>query len=156
VLWVSHLRRQDIHDMIVAWGGSRVLFASKNVIVLRIKRKVFARAHCLSRSMRFKHRDRRACGSAKEAHLKVQTEASDRSLYRHHDASHPRKRGLVEVPSLLLFGRRCKIRWLCGGFNRGGLRKVLIQDRVPSSFGTAVILCTLRSFKYSSLRASAT
>jgi len=34
--------RQDIHDMIVASGSSQVLFASKDVIALQIKRKVLA------------------------------------------------------------------------------------------------------------------
>jgi len=102
-----------------------VLFASKHVIALRIKRKVLAQAHCPSHSMRIKHQDRRAHGSAKEAHPKVQNEASDRSLSRH--VSNSRKRGQVEVPNLLLFGRRCRIRRLCGGVGRGGLRKVLIE-----------------------------
>jgi len=83
VACVAGQLRQDIHDMIVASGGSRVLFASKDVITLRIKRKVLAQAHCPSHSMRLKHRDRRAHGSAEEAHLQVQTEASDRSLSRH-------------------------------------------------------------------------
>jgi len=42
VACVAGQLRQDIHDMIVALGGSRVLFASKHVITLRIKSKVFA------------------------------------------------------------------------------------------------------------------
>jgi len=58
--------RQNIHDhdMIVASGGSHVLFSSKHVMVLRIKRKVLAQAYHLSHSMRLKHQDRRAHGSA--------------------------------------------------------------------------------------------
>jgi len=100
VACVAGQLHQDIHDMIVASGGSRVLFASNDVIALRIKRKVLARAHCPSHSMRLKHRNRRAHGSAEEAHPQVQTEASDRSLRRH--VSHPRKRAPVMVPSLLL------------------------------------------------------
>jgi len=64
--------------MIVASGGSRVLFAGKHVIVLRIKRKVLAQAHRPSQSMRLKHLDRRTHGSVEEAHPQVQTEASDR------------------------------------------------------------------------------
>jgi len=65
--------RQDIHDMIiVASGGSRVLFASKHVIALRIKRNFLARAHHPSHSMRLKHLDRHAHGSAEEAHPQVQ------------------------------------------------------------------------------------
>jgi len=45
VAFVAGQLRQDIHDMIVASDGSRVLFASKHVITLRIKSKVLARAH---------------------------------------------------------------------------------------------------------------
>jgi len=86
--------RQDIHDKIVASGGSRVFFASKHMIALRIKEKVLAQAQHLSHSMRLKHQDRRAHGSAEEAHPQVQTEASDRSLSRH--VSHLRK-SLKEV-----------------------------------------------------------
>jgi len=74
---------QDIYAMILASGGSCVLFASKHVIALRIKRKVLARAHRLSHSMRLKHRDRCAHGSAEEAHPEVQIESSHRSLSRH-------------------------------------------------------------------------
>jgi len=52
--------------------------------------------------MRLKYRDRRAHGSSEEAHPKVQTEATDRSLSRH--VSHPlRKSARVKVPNLLLF-----------------------------------------------------
>jgi len=57
--------------MIVASGGSRVLFASKHVIAFRIKGEVLARAHYPSYSMRLKYGDRRAHGSAEEAHPKV-------------------------------------------------------------------------------------
>jgi len=124
--------RQDIHDMIVASGGSRVLFASKHVIALRIKRKVLARAHHPSHSIRFQHRDRRAHGSAEEAHPKVQTEASDMSLTRH--ISHPRKWAPVEVPNLLLFSRRCRICWLSVGVDRVSLQKVTIEDHVALIF----------------------
>ena len=72
-----------------------MLFASKHVIALQIKRKILARAHHPSHRIRFKHHDRRTNESAEEAHPKVQTEASDRCLSRH--VSHPRKRGPVEV-----------------------------------------------------------
>jgi len=82
--------------------------------------------------MRFKHRDRRAHGCAEEAHPKVQTEASDKSLSRH--VSHPRERAPVEVPNLLLFSRRCRIRRLSVGVDRVGLQKVLIEDRVALIF----------------------
>jgi len=68
--------RQDIDDMIVASGGSRVLLASQHVIALRMKRKL-ARAHRPSHSMRLKHRDRRASGSAR-AHPKVYSRKRDR------------------------------------------------------------------------------
>jgi len=88
VAYVADQLHQDIHNMIMASGGSRVLFASKHVIALRIKTKILAGAHRPSHSMRFKHRDRRAHRSAKEAHPKVQTEASDRSLSIH--VNHPR------------------------------------------------------------------
>jgi len=43
--------RQDIHDMMVASGGSRVLFANKHVIALRIKRK----SSCTSTSSEQQH-----------------------------------------------------------------------------------------------------
>jgi len=86
--------RQDNHDMIVASGGSRVFFASKHMIALRIKRKVLVQAQHPSHNMRSKHQDRRAHGSAEEAHPEIQTEASDRLLSRH--VSHPRK-NLKEV-----------------------------------------------------------
>jgi len=131
VAYVAGQLCQYIHDMIVASSGSHVLFASKHVMALRIKRKVLARAHRQSHSMRFKHQDRRAHGSAKKTLPKVQTVASDRSLSRH--VNHPRKRGPVEVRirNLLFFGRRCRIRRLCIGVDRVGLQKVLIKDRVP-------------------------
>jgi len=116
--------------MIVVSGGSRVLFACKHVIALPIKRKDLARAHRPSNSMRFKHQDMGAHGSAEEAHPKIQTDASDRSLSRH--VSHPsKKEDPVEVPNLLLFSRRCgRIRWLSVGVDRVGLWKVLIEIRV--------------------------
>ena len=57
VACVAGQLRQDIHNMIVSSGGSRVLFASKHVIALRIKRKVLARAHHPSHSMLLKYRD---------------------------------------------------------------------------------------------------
>ena len=63
--------RQDIHDMIVASGGSCVLFASKHVIALRIKRKFLTRAHRPSHIMHLKHLDRRASRSAEEAHAQI-------------------------------------------------------------------------------------
>jgi len=112
--------------MIVASGGSRVLFASKHVIALWIKRKRFARAHRPSQSMRFKHCDRRAHTSAdsRKVHPKVQTDASNRSLSSH--VSHPRKRAPLEVSNLLLFSRRCRIRRLSIRVDRVGLWKVLI------------------------------
>jgi len=67
--------------MMVASGGFRLLGASKHVIALRIKRKVLARAHCPSRSMRLEHWDRSGHGSEEKAHpSEVQTEGSDRSL----------------------------------------------------------------------------
>ena len=94
VACVAGQLRRDIHDMIVASGGSHVLFANKHVTTLQIEREVLARAHRLSHSMRFKHQDRRAHGSSqKKSHLKVQIKASYRSLSRH--VSHPRKRGPV-------------------------------------------------------------
>jgi len=46
--------------MIVASGDTRVLFASKHMIALRIKRQVLARAHRPSHSMCFEHRNGRA------------------------------------------------------------------------------------------------
>ena len=76
--------------MIVVLGGSRVLFESKHVIILRIKGKVLARENCLTHNMRLKRQDRRAHGSEEGAHPQVQTEASNRTLSRH--VSHPRKR----------------------------------------------------------------
>jgi len=85
-----------------------------------------------SYSMRLKHRDRRAHGSAEEAHPKVQTEASDRSLSRH--VSHPRKRALVKVPILLILSRRCRIRRRSVEVDRVGLRKELMKDRVALIF----------------------
>ena len=109
VACVAGQLRQDIHDMIVASDGSRVLFSNIDVITLRIKRTDLARALCPSHSMRLKHQNRCALGSAKEPHPQVQTEASDMSLSRH--VSHPRKRAPVKVPSLLLFSRRCSICW---------------------------------------------
>ena len=122
--------------MIEASGGSRVIFASKDVIALRIKRKVLARAHCPSYSMRLKHWNRHVHGSAEEAHPQVQTEAGDRSLSRH--VSHPRKRAPVKVPSLLLLSRRCRICWRTRsvGVDRVCLRKVFMENRVPLIFGT--------------------
>jgi len=118
--------------MIVASGGSRVLFASKHVITFRIKRKFLARAHCPNHSMRLKHRGRCAHGSAEEAHPQVQTEASDRSLSRH--VSHPRKRAPVKVSSLFLFSRRCGICRRSVGVDSVCQRKVFIENRVPLIF----------------------
>jgi len=133
VACVAGQLRQDMHDMIVASGGSRVLFARKHVIALRITRKVLARAHRPSHSMRLKHRDRRAHGSAEEAHPQVQTEASDRSLGRH--VSYPRKRAQVEVPKLLNFSRRCRICQWNIAVDSVCLRKIFMEDRVPLIFG---------------------
>ena len=121
--------RQDIHNMIVASSGSSAFFASKHVIALWIKRKVLARAHHPSHSMRLKYGDRRAHGSAEEAHPQVQTKASDRSLSKH--VSHPRKRAPVKVPSLLLFSRRCRICRRTVGVDSVCLRKVFTENRVP-------------------------
>jgi len=132
VACVAGKLRQDIHNMIVASGGSRVLFASKHVIALRTTSKVLAGARHPSHSMRLKHRDRRAHGSAEEAHPKVQTETSDRSFSRH--ASHPRKRAPVKVLSLLLFSRRCRICQQSVGVDSVGLRKVPIEDCVTLIF----------------------
>jgi len=132
VACVAGQLRQDIHDMIVASGGSRVLFANKHVIALRIKRKVLTRAHGPSNSMRLKHRDRRAHGSAEEAHPQVQTEASDRSLSRH--VSRPRKRAQVQVPSLLLFSRRCRNCRRSVGVDSVCLQKVFMENSVPIIF----------------------
>ena len=105
----------------MASGGSRALFASKHLIAVWIKRKVFARAHRQCHSMHFKQWDRRAHRSAdlEEAHPKVQTEASNRSLGSH--VTHPRKRAPLEVPNLLIFSRRCRIRRLSVGVDRVGL-----------------------------------
>jgi len=129
--------------MIVASGDSRVLLASKHVIVLRIKSKVLARAHHLSHSMHLKQQDRRAHGSAEEAHPKVQTETSDRSLSRH--VSHPRKMGPVKVSKLVLLlsagaagfaGRALGLTVsVCGKY----AWKIVLR----SFFGTAGIHCTL-------------
>ena len=83
VACVAGQLRQDIHDMIVASGGSRVLSASKHVIVLRIKSNVLGRLHRPSHSVHLDYQDRYAHGSAEEAHPKVQTEVSDRSFSRH-------------------------------------------------------------------------
>jgi len=127
--------------MIVVLGGSRVLFASKHVIILRIKGKVLARENCLTHNMRLKRQDRRAHGSEEGAHPQVQTEASNRTLSRH--VSHPRKRAPVKVPSLLLFSRCCRICWWSVGVDRVCLRKVFMENRVLNSFGTAGIRCTL-------------
>jgi len=118
--------------MIVALGGSRVLLASKHVISLGIKRKVLAQAHCLSHSIRLKHPDRRAHGPAQEAHPKVQTEASDRSLSRH--VSHPRNRAQVKVPNLLLFSIRCRIFWQSVGVNSVCFQKVFMENHVSLIF----------------------
>jgi len=107
VACVAGQLRQDVYAMILASGGSCVLFASKHVMALQIKRKVLARAHGPSHSMRLKHRDRRAHGSAEEAHPQVQTESSDRSLSRHF--SHPRRRAPVKVLKLVLFLRDRKV-----------------------------------------------
>jgi len=123
---------QDIHDMIMASGGSRVLVARKHVITFEIKKKILVLAHCPSHSMRFKHWERRAHGSAEEAYLQVQTEASDRSLSRH--VRHPRKRATVEVPTLLLFTRRCRICQRSVGVNSICLQKVFMEDRDPLIF----------------------
>jgi len=102
------------------------------VIVLRIKRKVLARAHHPSHSMHLEHRDRRAHGSAGEAHPKVQTDASDRSMTRH--GSHPRERAPVKVPNLFIFSRRCRIRRRIVGVDRVGLWKVLMKNCVTLIF----------------------
>ena len=117
-------------------------FARKDVIALRIKGKILARALCPNHSMRLKLRDRHAHGSAEEAHPQVQIEASDRSLSRH--VSHPRKRARVKVPSLLLFSRRCRICRRSVGVDSVCLRKVFMENRVPLIFWNW-------SFKYSSL-----
>ena len=82
--------------------------------------------------MRLKHRDRRPHESAEEAHPQVQTEASDGSLSRR--VSHPRKRAPDKVPNLLLFSRRCRIRWRSVGVDRVELRKVFMEDRVTLIF----------------------
>ena len=102
------------------------------MIALQIKRKLLARAHCPSHSMRLMHRNRRAHGSAEEAHPQVQTETSDRSLSRH--VSHPRKRAPGKVPSLLLFSRRCRICWRSVGVDRVCLWKVFMENCVPLIF----------------------
>ena len=115
--------------MIVASGGSRVPFAKQARDRLADQEKSSARAHCPSHSMRLKHRNRRAHGSAEEAPPQVQTEASDRSLSTH--VSHPRKRAPFKVPSLFLFSRRCRIYWRSVGVDRVCLRKVLMKNRVP-------------------------
>jgi len=132
VACVTGQLRQDIHDMIVASGGSCVLFASKHVIALRIKRKVLTRAHRTSHSMRLKHLDRRANRSAEEAHPQIYIEAGDRSLSRH--VSHPRKSASVQVPNLLLFSRDCRICRRSVGVASVCLRKVFMEDRVPLIF----------------------
>jgi len=134
VACVADQLHQDINDMIVASGGSCVLFASKHVIALRIKKKYLARAHHLSHSMRLKHWDRQAHGSAEEAHPQVQTEASDRTLSRH--VSHPRKRAPVKVRTLLLFSKRCRICRRGVGVDSVCLRKAFMEDRVPLIFWT--------------------
>jgi len=126
VACVAGQLRQDTHDMIVASGGSRVLFASKHVIALRIKRKVLEQAHHPSHSMNQKHWNRHAHGSAEETHTQVQTEASDRSLNRH--VNHPRKKDPVKVPNLLLFSRRCRICRQSVGSDSVCLRKVFIKS----------------------------
>jgi len=100
VACVAGQLRQDINEMIVASGGSRVLFASKHVIALQIKSKVLARAHRLSHSIRMKHQDRSAHGSTEEAHPQVQTETSDGSLNSLRHVSHTKKRAPVKVPNL--------------------------------------------------------
>jgi len=137
-----------------ASGGSRVPFASKDVIALQIKRKALARAHCPSHSMRLKHRDRRAHGSAEEAHPQVQTEASDRSLSRH--VSHPRKRAPAKVPSLLLFSRRCRICRRSVGVDRVCLWKVFMENRVLLIFWHCWDLLHTLKFQSFFTRASAT
>jgi len=103
------------------------------VIALQVNRKFLAQAHRPSHSMCLKHRDRRAHGSAEEAHPQVQNEACDRSLSRH--VSHPRKRAPLQVPTLLLFSRRCRIcRRSVASVDSVCLRKVLMEDRVPLIF----------------------
>jgi len=132
-----------------------VLFASKHVIALRIKRKVLARAHRLSHSMRLKHRDRRPHESAEEAHPQVQTEASDRSLSRH-CVSHPRKRAPVNVRTLLLFSMRCGICRRSVEVDSICLRKVFMEDRVLLIFWNCWDPLHTLKFQIFSLRASAT
>jgi len=72
------------------------------------------------------------CTDCTGAHPQVQTKASDRSLSRH--VSHPRKRAPVEVPSLLLFSRRCRICWRSTGVDCVCLRKVRMENHVPLIF----------------------
>ena len=84
--------------------------------------------------MRLKHRDRHAHGSAEEAHVKVQTEASDRSLSTH--ISH-QERGLQLRFQTFFFAAGAAGfagRWQSVGVDSVGLRKVLMEDRVSLIF----------------------
>jgi len=109
-------------DLLVVCGHRR------RHLVIDAHRKVLARAHCPNHSIRLKHQDRCAYGSAEEAHPQVQTEASDRLLSRH--VSHPRKGSPVKVPSLLLF----RICWRSVGVDSVYLRKMFMENRVPLIF----------------------
>ena len=91
--------------------------------------------------MRFKHWDRRAHGSAEEAHPKVQTEVSDRSLSRH--VSDPRKRKPVEVSTLLFSVGATGFASSVLGLTGPVCEKYSYKIMSPSSFENAGVRRTL-------------